>query len=413
MRRMRPGDNALEVLWDVAHGVVPPLDQDDADPAVVDVVSRALAARPEERWPDAASMAAALDAVAQARGWRVTDAAVAETMRTLFQDAVDQEKQKQDHLAKVLSTFAANGSWDTPLETRSVVEEALPTLAADRPVASRVVRRYPRGRTAAVGASVLLAALAAGHAFTTPPVDAVLSSPGEYGSLDVQTVPAGARVWVGGQEAAGHTPLTVASLPAGIHDVEIRREGHPPALRLAEVHPGQATALLLLLPEAVTQVPLHSTPSGAVVTLDGLAAGRTPVVLNLAGHDPVEVSLSLPGFVAVSQRVEPARAPSSIHVSLVQAPPRTAPAAPVTRDPPPPAVTSPAGRLTLQSRPWARVILDGRDTGLVTPVVEWEVSAGEHQVELVSDEESTRETFAVTVRPGVTTRVSRTLPPTP
>ncbi|MCS6799757.1 MAG: PEGA domain-containing protein [Myxococcota bacterium] len=51
--------------------------------------------------------------------------------------------------------------------------------------------------------------------------------------------------------------------------------------------------------------------------------------------------------------------------------------------PPPEPWPAPRGRLSVQTWPWARVRLDGRDLG-VTPLYALHVDAGRHTLELVS-----------------------------
>jgi hypothetical protein len=64
------------------------------------------------------------------------------------------------------------------------------------------------------------------------------------------------------------------------------------------------------------------------------------------------------------------------------------------------------GTLVIQTLPWARVFLDGRDTGRNTPVRSLEVSAGSHRLGLrTHDGTMHEETIAVTA--GETLRIVR------
>jgi len=67
------------------------------------------------------------------------------------------------------------------------------------------------------------------------------------------------------------------------------------------------------------------------------------------------------------------------------------------------------GQLTLTSRPWARVFIDGKDTGKFTPLVEYEIPAGKHDVKLVNDATGLSATFQVTIRAGATVEENREL----
>jgi hypothetical protein len=76
----------------------------------------------------------------------------------------------------------------------------------------------------------------------------------------------------------------------------------------------------------------------------------------------------------------------------------------------PPARAGAAGQGTLlnQTIPWARVIIDGRDTGRNTPVRDLRVSAGSHRIGLRTADGNTTE-ITVEVTPNEVTRVVRQL----
>jgi serine/threonine protein kinase len=56
--------------------------------------------------------------------------------------------------------------------------------------------------------------------------------------------------------------------------------------------------------------------------------------------------------------------------------------------------------LSIASKPAARVIIDGEDTGRYTPLIGYKVSATKHKIELVNDEFGLRKTYYVTLKPG-------------
>jgi tetratricopeptide (TPR) repeat protein len=65
-----------------------------------------------------------------------------------------------------------------------------------------------------------------------------------------------------------------------------------------------------------------------------------------------------------------------------------------------------AGLLTIYSVPWAEVSLDGKPTGLMTPLLDHEVPAGRHEVELWSRAANLRHHFTVEVPAGRAVRRS-------
>jgi hypothetical protein len=66
------------------------------------------------------------------------------------------------------------------------------------------------------------------------------------------------------------------------------------------------------------------------------------------------------------------------------------------------------GYLMIQSVPWARIWLDGRDTGHNTPVRRMRVSAGRHVIRLVTPD-GTHHDVTVDIPPGETVRIVRQL----
>ncbi len=85
----------------------------------------------------------------------------------------------------------------------------------------------------------------------------------------------------------------------------------------------------------------------------------------------------------------------------------------VTDEPPPgesvmkPADPKPAGRgiLVLNSEPWAKVIVDGRDSGVTTPTVDGlRLPAGRHRITLVNPELEISKTIVVVVKRGETVK---------
>jgi hypothetical protein len=60
----------------------------------------------------------------------------------------------------------------------------------------------------------------------------------------------------------------------------------------------------------------------------------------------------------------------------------------------------------IQTLPWARVFVDGRDTGMNTPVRQLRVSPGSHTIGLRTND-GTMHSERVTLEPGETRRISR------
>jgi TonB family protein len=115
------------------------------------------------------------------------------------------------------------------------------------------------------------------------------------GTLHVESVPPGATVTMDG-ETLGVTPLDVSELPMGTHEVRLELKGYLPETQAFELTPDQPTAELEWTLKRATPdqgtADITSTPAGALVRIDGVSAGQTPVRNHRlrAGSHNVEVT---------------------------------------------------------------------------------------------------------------------------
>jgi TonB family protein len=118
------------------------------------------------------------------------------------------------------------------------------------------------------------------------------------GTLRVVSEPSGARVTVNG-EARGRTPLELGELAFGRYDVRVEQNGFTVETRKVELAAGSPSSELRLKLKA-RAVPttglaeVVSTPAGAVVSVDGIQVGQTPIKeLKLAaGRRRLDVALA-------------------------------------------------------------------------------------------------------------------------
>ena len=112
--------------------------------------------------------------------------------------------------------------------------------------------------------------------FTT----ALLELPKGDAGLFVSSEPGDAQVFVDGVSLGRTGQLDVAMLPPGRYQLEVRKEGFLPDVRMIELR-GQDTSLVHVILTAIAggSVQLASYPA-ARVELDGEAAGTTPVTLS-------------------------------------------------------------------------------------------------------------------------------------
>jgi TonB family protein len=128
-------------------------------------------------------------------------------------------------------------------------------------------------------------------ATATPPPPA----PTVKGTLHVETEPAGATVILNGEER-GVTPLDVADLFLGNHEVKVELKGYASVTQTVVLSEDSPTSELKIPPlsrsaPAMGVAEVISTPSGALVKIDGTGVGETPL-LNYslrAGKHQVEV----------------------------------------------------------------------------------------------------------------------------
>ena len=130
---------------------------------------------------------------------------------------------------------------------------------------------------------------------------------------------------------------------------------------------------------SVGRVLVRSTPSGARVTVDGVAKGVTPVALRDLAMGARNIVVASRGYIPVTRRVvlTSARPSRSLDVRLAAeatAPPR--PSTPATLGKP----VSATGALSIDSRPaGAAVTIDGRPSG-TTPLTINDLAPGEYRI---------------------------------
>jgi hypothetical protein len=234
---------------------------------------------------------------------------------------------------------------------------------------------------AALGGLAILAggAWSVRRAVVTP-VDAAAAA---MGTLNVNTNPPGAEVEIDGKRA-GVTPLTIA-LKAGPHKVDLRGSGEPRTLPVTITAGTQATQYIELpsaAPTGMGQLQIRTEPAGANVTVDGVARGRSPVLVdNLRPGDHQVVLES--DYGAVRHTVNVAAATTA---SLV-VPLAPAEGAPVS------------GWLSVSTPVDVQIFENKRLLG-TSQTDRIMVSAGRHEIELVNEVLGYRATRTVQVPPG-------------
>ena len=247
---------------------------------------------------------------------------------------------------------------------------------------------------------------------TTAATTTATTPPPTTGSVNVQSTPAAANVFLD-STLVGLTPVTISGVAPGSHTVRIEKTGYEPYQMTASVSAGATTlvsAALTPIPDPTTgSVNIQSTPAGANVFLDGTLVGLTPVLVSGITPGSHQVAVELTGYVPF-QATTSVSAGATTVVSAVLTPgptptattptPTPTPTATTTTPTPTPTVTSAgAGTLYIRSSPFgARVLVDDVYRGL-TPLLLPNVPAGTRQVTLEKAGYLTK-TFPVTIPVG-------------
>ncbi len=179
----------------------------------------------------------------------------------------------------------------------------------------------------------------------------------------INTTPAGATLVVDGV-AREVAPTTLSDLAPGQHLVVARQEGYREARASFALLAGQKLALDLKLDELRGLALIHSSPTGAEVTINGAFRGQTPLLLPDLPLGTHRVQIAAPGYFAKEVNLNVAdRIPVKVAVDLV----------------------ADSARVDFSSEPaGASVLINGSSRG-VTPLVVDQIPSGEVELVLALD----------------------------
>jgi hypothetical protein len=230
--------------------------------------------------------------------------------------------------------------------------------------------------------------------------------------LVVASTPPGATVTLNGRAQAGVTPLTLDHLAPGRAEVTLELRDFVQERRTVDlVEDAQPTVVAVSFRALHRRVTFQSQPPGALFSLDGVPVGQAPVKAQLTSGTRANIRVTLAGYPAFEQTLDADDIADPFVVTLAE--PRKDPVVVATpREPRQEKAPAPArgsGTLTLVSKPWARVFIDGKDTGRFTPLSQWALPSGSHQVMLRNDPQDLTMKFKVTVAAGQDVKVSKEL----
>jgi hypothetical protein len=263
-------------------------------------------------------------------------------------------------------------------------EASIGTHIAEKPAASR--RKLPMAAAALALLALAGAGLPAARRFFEP-----AAAPAE-GTLNVSTNPPGAQLFIDGVER-GLTPVTV-SLKPGPHALELRGSGAPRLMPVTITAGAQVSQYIELPPTAPTsgELRVRTDPAGARVSVDGIARGVSPLtVVDLPPGEHAVLFESDLGSVKQTVTIE---AGNTASLTVPMAAPEGAPVSGWV------AISAPA---IVQLFEGGRLVGTSQSERLM-------VSAGRHNLEIVSEAVGYRVSRTVQVFPGKVTPIKIEFP---
>jgi serine/threonine protein kinase len=280
----------------------------------------------------------------------------------------------------------------------------------------------------------------------------------DQAALDLRVVPSSARVSINGKEVPEDKvgfPITIPVNTAV--DVEVWQEGYKRESFQILAGPQEKIRKEIALAELQGRVIVHSVPEKASVYMDSVLKGQTPVTLDdFPINRKVNVSVKMDGMDTWAETVElnedkpertlvatldkggktsvvadnkttPTKTTPTTTTPTKTTPTKTTPTKTTPTKTTPtkttptkttPTKTEPAsaggdkGGLVAMTTPWARVLVDDKDTGRNTPIVPSKpimLSPGKHTVTFKIQSTGETFTYSVTIKAGQNTKLVKKL----
>lgn len=252
---------------------------------------------------------------------------------------------------------------------------------------------FIRGRW--IAAAIVLVALTSGGTLAVGRIMSPAAAPEDFGSLSVQTNPAGATVVIDGQQR-GMTPLSLQLKP-GRHVLELVTDGDVRTIPLTITAGGQVSQFIEIprAASALGELQIRTEPAGATVTVDGRVLGKSP--LTAEGLTPGPHTVTVENELGpVTQRVT-IEAGTTASLVVPMTAPKNAPVSGWI------AVNVPVDVQIYENQ---RLLGSSQTDRIMVPV-------GRHDLEIVNDALGYRTTKTVNVSPGQTANIRLDLPRAP
>ena len=185
----------------------------------------------------------------------------------------------------------------------------------------------------------------------------------QYGTLSVTSTPAGANIFLDGTDMGTVTPAILTSIIPGTHTIKLTKPGYYDWSATVTVTAGTTTPITATLTMITGTLSVTSTPSGAIIFLDGTSTGTiTPAILTNIIPGTHTIKLTKPGYYDWS---------STVTVIAGTTTPIAA------------TLTMITGSISVTSTPPGAIIfLDGTSTGTITPAILTNIIPGTHTIKL-------------------------------
>ena len=140
-----------------------------------------------------------------------------------------------------------------------------------------------------------------------------------WSDVDVTSTPAGAAIYIDGEDSGVVTPGTIEAL-AGEREISVVLDGHKTHRERIFAQAGLGLMLdPIRLVQADAQLMVTSAPTGAGVTVNGRFMGQTPINVDLKSGTSHVVQVIRNGYATLERRVRIARGDSdALHANLVR-----------------------------------------------------------------------------------------------
>jgi serine/threonine protein kinase len=208
----------------------------------------------------------------------------------------------------------------------------------------------------------------------------LFAAPG-FGAIQVVTEPADAQVLIDGAtvKPGGPQPFTSEHIDTDVsHEIIVRKAGYHEVSEKVTVARGESLVVTLKLTPDQTVLTVDTTPGEAEIWVDGRLEGHSGEAIGTiaAGGHLMRVVRNC--YAPIERKITLSESDLALNFQLSPIPGACA-LVPERRE-------TDNGSLRLYSHPVARVIVDEKDTGRTTPLVDYPITPGHHMIRLVSED---------------------------